>query len=616
MRRYLLIVFLLFVLSGCTLHNNTNQVGDPLATNGYIDITVDTGKTSKLSGEWSFYWNQLLEPEDINAGRGEFSGFIQMPRNWLNYEVDGTKLPGHGYATLVLNMRIHNLNEVKALYLPKMYSSYKLWINGQLEAISGVVGKDKEHTTPQKLTQLAYFYPETEQVQLVLQISNFHDLNGGMWEPIEYGSASHIYADHDRYLAEKYLLLGVLSLAGIYHLGLCLFRKKDVAMLYFGLFCLNDALRNTLIDQVLITKYYPNFPWEIAMKMEYISMYLAYALLALFTLHLFPREASKKFTKLVLVVVASYTLITLVSQATVYIQILLYFQIFLFVGLFYIMLVFIRATLHRQEGAVYSLVGITVFVIATVLDLFQYIMFYSEMSIYSVGIAIYIVCFSFVLSKKMSKSFETTEKLARELTELNEQLDWKVYERTVAIEESRKQLIALNRQLQEWSMLDGLTGAANRRHFDEYLCNHLIESIQSNTPITLLLIDIDYFKKYNDTYGHIKGDQCLQAVVNVIKTSFPLNDGLVARYGGEEFAVVIPTYSLEEGTRIANKICALVKRLQIPHSNSKVEDVVTVSVGVATVLTEEEKEYTKLIELADHRLYKAKTMGRNRVCAE
>lgn len=616
MRRYLLIVFLLFVLSGCALQNHSDQVPAPLAVDGYIDITNPLNYSTKLNGEWLFYWNQLLEPEDIDAGRGDFSGVINMPDNWIGYEVDGSKIPGKGYATLVLNLRIKDTHEVKALYLPKIYSSYKLWIDGQLEATSGVVGKDREHSVPQKLTQIVYFHSETDQVQLVLQISNFHDLNGGMWEPIEYGSATYMYTAHDRLSAEKYLLLGVLTLAGIYHLGLCLFRKKDVAMLYFGLFCLNDALRNMLIDQVLITKHFPHFPWELAMKMEYISLYLAYALLALFILHLFPKEASEKFTRLVLIVVACFTMFTLVTPATWYIQTLLYYQIFLFIGLLYAMFVFMRATLHRREGAIHALVGITVLVLTTVFDLFNYIWFYSERSSYSIGIATFIVCFSFVLSKKMSKSFDTTEKLAKELIELNEQLDWKVHERTVVIEESRKQLIALNRQLQEWSMADGLTGAANRRHFDEYLSKHLIESIQKDTPITLLLIDIDYFKKYNDTYGHIQGDQCLQAVVNVIKTSFPLNDGLVARYGGEEFAVILPKYSLEEGAAIANKICSLVKHLQISHINSKVENVVTISVGVATVTAEEDKEYTKLLELADDRLYKAKSLGRNQVCAE
>ncbi|MNN04924.1 Phytochrome-like protein cph2 [compost metagenome] len=143
-----------------------------------------------------------------------------------------------------------------------------------------------------------------------------------------------------------------------------------------------------------------------------------------------------------------------------------------------------------------------------------------------------------------------------------------------------------------------------------------MQGIEDNSPISLLLIDIDYFKRYNDFYGHIQGDRCLQAVVNAIKTSFPPTDGLVARYGGEEFAVVLPGYDADQAKDIAERTCDLVKQLRIAHENSKVSDIVTVSIGVATVYLKEDKEYTKLIKLADNQLYKAKSLGRNQVCAQ
>lgn len=618
MRHHLLIVFLLFVLSGCMVQS-TNSSYHPEAVAGVIDVTgIQEGqhKLAELNGEWSFYWNQLLEPADIEAGRGELSGYIDMPSNWEKYKLNGEELPGKGYATFVLNMHISEINRVKALSIPKIYSNYKLWINGQLEAASGVVGTDSASSVPQKITQIIYFSPNTNQVQLVLQISNYHDLRGGMWDPLVYGAASAVSMKHDHHLAERGLLIGVLALSGIYHLGISMFRKKDLSMLYFGLFCLNDALRNLLIDEVLITKYFPHFPWALAMRMEYISLYMEFVLLALFMLHLFPKQASKKFTKAALAIAGIYVIVTLIFQADVYIRFLIFYQIFMLVGLLYALIVFIRAALHREDGAMYALVGFLIFETVVAFDLLKYIFRYSERSIYSIGIVLFIICFSFVLSKKLSKAFNTTEQLANELTELNEGLDWKVHERTLVIEESRKQLIELNRQLQEWSMADGLTGAANRRHFDEYLGNHLMLAIEDQSPISLLLIDIDYFKRYNDSYGHIQGDRCLQAVVNAIKTSFPPSDGLVARYGGEEFAVVLPGYSADQAKDIAEKVCDLVKQLRISHENSKVADVITVSVGVATVYLKEDKEYTKLIKLADNHLYKAKSLGRNQVCAQ
>ncbi|MNO23755.1 Phytochrome-like protein cph2 [compost metagenome] len=618
MRHQLLIVFLLFMLTGCMI-GTTNSTYCPAAVAGVIDLSdiqEDQHAAAKLNGEWAFYWSQLLEPMDIEAGRGELSGYIDMPSNWENYELSGAKLPGDGYATFVLNLQISEPNRVKALSIPKIYSNYKLWINGQLEAVSGVVGTDRSSSVPQKMTQMVYFSSNTNRVQLVLQISNYHDLRGGMWEPIIYGSAPALSMNHDHHLAERSLLIGVLGLSGVYHLGIGLFRKKDFSMLYFGLFCLNDAIRNILIDEVLITKYFANFPWELGMKLEYITLYLEFVFLALFTLYLFPKQASKKFTKTALAIAGLYVLVTLILHADVYVRFLIYYQIFMLIGLLYALIVFVRAAFQREDGAVYALVGFMVFEAVVAFDLLKYIFRYSERSVYSIGIVIFIICFSIVLSKKLSYAFNTTEQLAKELTELNEGLDRKVHERTLVIEESRKQLIELNRQLQEWSMADGLTGAANRRHFDEYLGNQLIQSIEEHKPISLLLIDIDYFKRYNDTYGHIQGDRCLQAVVNSIKSSFPPTDGLIARYGGEEFAVVLPGYSADRATETADKVCALVKQLRISHENSKVADVVTVSVGVATAYLKEDKEYTKLIKSADNQLYKAKSMGRNQVCTE
>ena len=176
--------------------------------------------------------------------------------------------------------------------------------------------------------------------------------------------------------------------------------------------------------------------------------------------------------------------------------------------------------------------------------------------------------------------------------------------------------LTLKRQrdlLANMSMIDGLTGIANRRRLDDHMDQELRRSLRNKTPLSLLLMDIDDFKAYNDTYGHARGDDCLRAVAHAIRDHLRRPSDLVARYGGEEFAVVLPDTPLDAASQLAEKIRAGVESLNIAHPKSRAAHYVTVSVGAAT--TTEERGLTKaqLIEAADSQLYASKRAGRNRV---
>ncbi|MBW7475177.1 diguanylate cyclase [Paenibacillus oenotherae] len=614
-----LLMAIFMLLAGCTTPSEELDI-EPEAVAGLLDLSklpADNTTLFALNGEWSFYWNQLLEPRDVPAGRGQQTGYIEMPSNWYKYTTeDGSNLPLTGFATFVLDMKIPHSSQTKGILVPPMYSNYNLWVNNQLLAVSGHVGASKEQSIPQKDTRVIYFDAPSGNVQLVLQISNYHNYAGGMFEPLLYGPAPAIQKNHDRNLAVQFILFGILLLSGIYHIGLSFFRNKDTSMLYFGLFCSIVALRNTLVGEVFFTKVFPDFPWEIAMKIEYICLYSMVPLFALFLQRLFPAEASALFSKISVILAAIYAIVTIAVTANVYYLILLYYQIFIVISFVYAIYLMIRAIFYKRDGAIFALVGFSAFVLTSLFDLSGFVLQrHSWQSFHSLGVATFIVCFSLVLSRKLSTSFNMAEQLAQQLTELNESLDKKVRERTLVIEESNKKLEELNRQLQEWSLVDGLTNVSNRRHFDEYLSNQLLHCAKKNTPLTLLLIDIDYFKLYNDANGHIQGDHCLQEVARAIKASLSPHQGLAARYGGEEFAVVLPSCNKENALAMAQILCTAIRDLHIPHSKSLAADHVTVSIGVATIQPGPDTNHRAIIDLADQNLYKAKSMGRNRVCA-
>lgn len=160
--------------------------------------------------------------------------------------------------------------------------------------------------------------------------------------------------------------------------------------------------------------------------------------------------------------------------------------------------------------------------------------------------------------------------------------------------------------------LDSLTGLYNRRFMEDSL-KRIIKSLsRTRGKLGILMIDIDFFKKYNDTYGHASGDMCLKTVAETLEKSLSRPDDFVARYGGEEFIAVLPDTG-EEGARfVAEKILKDVQCLNIPHANSKISDYVTVSIGAVTGKVERRQLYEDYIKCADEALYLSKNDGRNK----
>ncbi|HWO96395.1 MAG TPA: diguanylate cyclase [Bacillus sp. (in: firmicutes)] len=168
-------------------------------------------------------------------------------------------------------------------------------------------------------------------------------------------------------------------------------------------------------------------------------------------------------------------------------------------------------------------------------------------------------------------------------------------------------------QLRYLSNIDGLTQIANRRYFDQALEMEWQKSIQEGKPISLLLFDIDYFKKYNDKYGHQSGDECLKKIAGVLKNVIDHPSDVIARYGGEEFAIILPQTDKEGAVFVAEKIRQSVEALRIPHAGSKMNDIVTISMGAVSLVATVFEQPGDLIAKADKALYQAKNEGRNRV---
>ncbi len=180
-----------------------------------------------------------------------------------------------------------------------------------------------------------------------------------------------------------------------------------------------------------------------------------------------------------------------------------------------------------------------------------------------------------------------------------------------ALRKSQRELMDTNLQLQRLTNIDGLTGLSTRRYFNEYIATQWQTALRGQYPVSMLMIDIDHFKQYNDHYGHLAGDEVLRKVSDALRDTCKRATDVVARFGGEEFVIALPFTGPEELATLAEAFPAIIEALHLPHAASPVSPWVTISVGGASAVPQRQK-FSTLIEEADKALYEAKRTGRNR----
>lgn len=204
----------------------------------------------------------------------------------------------------------------------------------------------------------------------------------------------------------------------------------------------------------------------------------------------------------------------------------------------------------------------------------------------------------------LEASFDLLQQLQQQLKIYSQDLELQVAERTTALRNA-------NAKLKRLANLDGLTQVANRRFFDTQLAAQWNIALACQQALCLILVDVDYFKRYNDRYGHQAGDECLKRVARLMEQQIARPQDLVARYGGEEFVVLLPGTSQQGGRRVASSIIEALAAENIPHDSSLVSDRVTLSAGISWVVPQPNTPMELLVETADRSLYRAKQMGRN-----
>lgn len=212
----------------------------------------------------------------------------------------------------------------------------------------------------------------------------------------------------------------------------------------------------------------------------------------------------------------------------------------------------------------------------------------------------------------ITKPFEEPEVIMRIKTQIKLKRQQMLLEEEIKKREKTELLlIKANQKLAEIARTDGLTGVANRYYFDEILAQEWQRLQREQKSLSLILCDVDYFKKYNDIYGHQKGDQCLVKVANILAQNLKRPADLLARYGGEEFAIILPNTDINGAIKIGEKNINSFEFAKILHENSAINNYVTVSLGIASIIPNDNFTPHDLIYFADQALYQSKQKGRN-----
>ncbi|WP_159887821.1 sensor domain-containing diguanylate cyclase [Paenibacillus puerhi] len=608
-RSILLLVFVLCasLLAGClqmpdASFNKARQGRLELAA-----IPFGTPKKVSLDGEWKFYWNRLIEPDRIDTQSPD--ALVQVPSTWDKITMEGATPGGLGYATYALQVTNIPVGQTLALEVPTILTAYKLWINGNLVSSVGEVGTSPEAASPNRKAITIPFVADQPELNLVIQVSNYSNNHGGIWQSLWLGDSEALLARKQIRISLEMFLAGALFIMAVYHSGLWLIRRNDKSSLYFGLYCFFISSRGLFIGETLYIVLLPRFPWDSSIRIEFLCFYMSVTFALRFLRSLYPSECSEIVVKWVTRISVIFSLITLALPPPIFTNWLVYYQIVTVISVLYAVFVFALACYRRREGSLICAAGGIVLAATVINDiLFQHGYAKSE-NLVMLGLFSFVLAQSIILSKKFSKAFTSSEELAQNLMVLNNTLEEKVKERTSDLEK-------LNTILESQSLADALTGIPNRRHFTLAASRSWTEAQEKQACLAILLMDIDHFKSYNDTHGHLMGDACLQKVAACIQESALASGGHAFRYGGEEFAVILPGRSLEQAMLCAESMAQRVCSLEIEHLTSSTASYITISCGVAVLNAGAPGTYRSLEELlqqADEALYRAKHAGRNRV---
>lgn len=588
------------LLSLCILAYSTVCIAD------VRQLEFTPKKNTNLDGTWHYFPKHFInnpkEPHQVisNQSQEQYQAISVSLPNSFEQLIGQTS--HHGSFIQTFRLPQAAIGEPVALFLPYQYGAYKLYIDDKLMLKVGVVGDEKQHVT-EMAPRLLIFSVNPAEVTLRVDFSSYQHIRGGLENSIVIGYEEPVRRYFYLHVIPATWVSGMLVMISLFMALFAVYRLRHhqpiIPLLFLSLFILCFSLRSFFAVPFSYTLF-TSIDWLLGTRIEYMLtglisfFFLTYIRLAL--PHLLHKTI---YIFLSCIIFANFLLI--LTQPPVVFQAFFFktfaASILLFINMLYgVYKIFKYKNKFSKSNALAIGVVCLTFIHDYLLGL---------RLIDSVEIAFYTSCIYFiVVTLQLSRDYALQSEQAiaynQELIRLNHTLDQQVAERTHTV-------IQLNEQLKIQLKLDGLTGAYNRFALNEMLQDYFSQPADKRAFIGFFMLDVDFFKNYNDYYGHLKGDEVLKKLVEVLRQQLPEN-GFLARYGGEEFTIILPNVSLLAAQAFAEQCLTAVRELNLQHQQ-RLDDkhVVTITIGGALMQPQQRYENADaLIRCADLRLYQAK----------
>jgi signal transduction histidine kinase len=415
---------------------------------GILDLRkVELGdsKIIPLQGEWQFFNQAFYTVEQMRAVKQPL--FTLVPGEWNNILWQGKALGGHNFATYQAQILLPKDLASLAINFPTQGTAYRVYANGKLIQEIGKVDKTPALARPKYANYIHIFSEVPDTLILTFHISNHHYSKGGMWHQPLLGKREAIIVWHEWLVAGEFIMLGAVLFMALYHLALFAFRPNYYPPLYFAAVCICTILREGSLGDLLWVKLFPSMPWEVLIKIEYLSLFVGFLMAYWFMHTLFPQDFHRWVIRWLNYIFGFFIGFTLIFPANINSYIIIPFQLTFLLFVLYASFVLIQAIRRRRNGALVFTIGVWCLFAAGINDVLYYNYLISTGAVMTFGLFLYFFSQVLILAKRSANAFHENEKLSEELLATNTNLEQKIRDRTHQLNENVEELNQTNQQI-------------------------------------------------------------------------------------------------------------------------------------------------------------------------
>ncbi|MEE8059391.1 MAG: diguanylate cyclase [Pseudomonadales bacterium] len=616
----------LLPLSGFYNHAAANITGGIQA--GQIDLTdwdVRQQPSIDLSGKWKFFPNPLIDPQKMQASISEASAsnptYLQVPSSW-NRTIEQKLFPslGNGVGSYWLSIKGANTTIPLSLAINRRCSNASIFFFPEgsptttplatLGQVSNTSGSSASYTGS-KLISLPMTAAGIH--HLLIHVSNVDFRSGDLCGEITLGSTDHLNQQSTRNVATQSILIAMIFMAAIYSLALFTQHPKNRSPMWLMLTCFGAAAFFLAVSGLLEQLMTGTYPWAYELRIKLIFMGLSWSSVSLLMFYSsnFPGIIPSNWLKFTINTSLLCTVFFLITPASLMTALVHYFVLYWVLQFMMGLWILGQALRDRKPCAKPMFIAIIPLLFSIPFDSYNYIALNGMHLLSPYCLIFFIFIESQIIGRKVFKAFNLADKLSRNFKEEVALQTHELNQQNKKLEHAKKSLQSVNDTLKKLSITDGLTQVYNRMHFEQEFHKEWRRCARQRTPISILMIDADHFKRLNDSAGHLIGDQALLGIGRELHNHFKRAGELVARYGGEEFVVMLPETDQRKSLEVAESLRQAIENLVISYRDKHYS--ITVSVGISTTIPSMSYSPDHLLGAADAALYDAKNNGRNRV---